>query len=147
MNNVAQYMYREDKASFERVLKEIQTKLSGILLIEPKYMENGQMVLHENVPRQQVFIEEPENGLYHQYLMELACEMRKNVGKSFTKQLLVTTHSPFFVNALNPDDVWVLQKGNDGFSTIKRASDYEYVNEMANENVMLGDLWYSKYFG
>lgn len=45
LNNVAQYMFREDKAGFERVLKEIQTKLPGIRLIEPKYMENGQMVL------------------------------------------------------------------------------------------------------
>lgn len=177
LNNVAQYMFREDKAGFERVLKEIQTKLPGIRLIEPKYMENGQMVLrflehgfeepfysphmsdgtlklfayylllHEHTPRQLVFIEEPENGLYHQYLTELACEMRKNVGNGFTKQLFVTTHSPFFVNALNPEDVWVLQKNEDGFSTVKRASEYEFVKEMSNENVLLGDLWYSKYFG
>lgn len=177
LNNVAQYMFREDKAGFERVLKEIQTKLPGIRLIEPKYMENGQMVLrfleqgfeepfysphmsdgtlklfayylllHEHTPRQLVFIEEPENGLYHQYLTELACEMRKNVGNGFTKQLFVTTHSPFFVNALNPEDVWVLQKNEDGFSTVKRASEYEFVKEMSYENVLLGDLWYSKYFG
>lgn len=177
LNNVAQYMYREDKAAFERILKEIQTKLPGIAKIEPKYMENGQMILrfkeegfstpffsprmsdgtlklfayylllNERAPRQLVFIEEPENGLYHQYLADLASEMRKNVGIVYSKQLFVTTHSPFFVNALAPEDVWVLEKGTDGFSTIKRASDYEFVQEMSHENVLLGDIWYSKYFG
>ncbi len=177
LNNVAQYMYREDKVAFGKILKDIQTKLPGISCIEPKYMENGQMVLrflekgfekpfysphmsdgtlklfayylllHENMPRQLVFIEEPENGLYHQYLTDLACEMRKNVGSVFSKQLFITTHSPFFVNALAPEDVWVLTKEEDGFATIKRASEYEFVKEMSAENVLLGDLWYSKYFG
>lgn len=177
LNNVAQYMYREDRIAFERILKEIQTKLPGIRSIEPKYMENGQMVLrflengfekpfysphmsdgtlklfayylllHENSPRQLVFIEEPENGLYHQYLTELAYEMRKNVGSGFSKQLFITTHSPFFVNALSPEDVWVLKKETDGFSTIRKASEYEFVKEMSEEDVLLGDLWYSKYFG
>ena len=177
LNNVAQYMYRENPTAFKAILKDIQTKLQGIIAIEPKYMENGQMVLrfqeegfqypfysphmsdgtlklfayylllHEHSPRQLVFIEEPENGLYHHYLTDLASEMRKNVGSGFAKQLFVTTHSPFFVNVLAPDDVWVLEKEANGFSSIKRAAEYEFVKEMSRENILLGDLWYSKYFG
>ena len=177
LNNVAQYMYREGKSAFNRILKEIQTKLPGITKIEPKLMENGQLVLrfyeqgfnepfyssrmsdgtlklfayylllHERSPRQLVFIEEPENGLYHHYLTSLASEMRSNIGSGYSKQLFVTTHSPFFVNALAPQDVWVLEKGSSGFSTVKCAADYEFVKEMAAENIPLGDLWYSKYFG
>ena len=99
------------------------------------------------VPRQLVFIEEPEKGLYHQYLKLLADEMIKSVGTGFSKQLFVTTHSPFFVNALNPENVWVLTKGEDGFSTVRRASEYEFVKELSEEGVPLGDMWYSKYFG
>lgn len=177
LNNVAQYMFREDKSAFERIMKDIQTKLPGITKIEPKILENGQMVLrfyehgfnepfysphmsdgtlklfayylllHERAPRQLVFVEEPENGLYHHYLTELAREMCQSVGSGYQKQLFVTTHSPFFVNGLSPDDVWVLEKGDDGFSNVRRASDYQFVKEMSNENVLLGDLWYSKYFG
>ena len=105
------------------------------------------LLLHEKSPRQLVFIEEPENGLYHQYLADLAAEMRDSVRNSFSKQLFVTTHSPFFVNALSPKDVWVLQKQENGFSTIKRAFDYEMVKEMSDEEVLLGDLWCSRYFG
>jgi hypothetical protein len=40
-----------------------------------------------------------------------------------------------------------LEKGEDGFSKIQRASDYECVTEMFAENIPLGDLWFSKYFG
>lgn len=176
INNVAQYMYRENKREFMKVLKEIQTKLPNIEKIEPVKFDNGQMMLkfwekgfksafyspkmsdgtlklfayylllHESNPRQLVFIEEPENGLYHQYLKMLADEMVKNVGNGFSKQLFVTTHSPFFVNALHPEDVWVLTKGDDGFSTIKRASEYQFVKELSEEGVPLGDMWYSRYF-
>lgn len=176
INNVAQYMYRENKKEFEKVLQEIQSKLPGIERIEPQKFENGQMMLrfyekgfkepfysqrmsdgtlklfayylllHEKNPRQLVFIEEPENGLYHHYLGELAEEMKKGAGNGFSKQLFITTHSPFFVNSLGPDDVWVLTKGEDGYSDIKRASEFAFVKELAEEGVTVGDMWYSKYF-
>lgn len=177
INNVAQYMYRENKKDFEKVLKEIQSKLPGIKKIEPLKLETGQitlrfweegfedpfysprmsdgtlklfayyLLLHEKNPRQLVFIEEPENGLYHHYLGRLADEMKKSVGNGYTKQLFVTTHSPFFVNALYPDDVWVLSKDEQGFSEAKRASEYDCVQELSQEGVELGDMWYSQYFG
>ena len=105
------------------------------------------LLLHEKNPRQLVFIEEPENGLYHHFLADLATEMAKNVEDSNKKQLFITTHSPFFVNALNPQDVWVLKKGSDGYSTATWASEYPFVKEFSEEGVELGDMWYSKYFG
>lgn len=50
------------------------------------------------------------------------------------------------MNALGPDDVWVLEKNSDGYSDIKCASDYAFVKELAEEGVAVGDMWYSKYF-
>jgi len=44
------------------------------------------------------------------------------------------------VNALNPEKVWVLTKCEDGFSTIRRASEYEFVKELSEEGVPLGDM-------
>jgi len=38
-------MYREDKSDFEKVLKDIQTKLPGIAKIEPVKTDDGRMVL------------------------------------------------------------------------------------------------------
>lgn len=43
INNVAQYMYRENRKEFLKVLKEIQTKLPNIEKIEPVRFDNGQM--------------------------------------------------------------------------------------------------------
>ena len=74
-------------------------------------------------------------------------DMAKNVGSGYLKQLFVTTHSPFFVNALSPDQVWVLEKDADGYSIIKRASDYQFVADLVAEGAPMGDLWYSRYFG
>ena len=176
VNNVAQFLYREDSKDFSKVLADIQTKLPGIQKIRPVKLQNGQLVLeflergfekpfysqkmsdgtlklfayylllHEKDARPLVFIEEPENGLYHKYLTELASQMKHSIRNTYSKQLFITTHSPFFVNALSPDEVWVLEKQDDGFSTIKRASEYPYVKNLYEEEVELGDLWYSDYF-
>ena len=51
------------------------------------------------------------------------------------------------MNSLYPDEVWVLYKDKNGFSTAKRASEYEFVKELSKEGVELGDMWYSQYFG
>ena len=59
----------------------------------------------------------------------------------------MTTHSPFFVNALEPRQVWVLEKAPGGGSAVRRASDYDAVSELVKEGAPLGDLWYSDYFG
>lgn len=163
LNNVAQYMYRENPNEFKKILEDIQTKIPNITEIRPVKLQTGQMVLefkqdgfeqsffsqrmsdgtlklfayylllHERNPRQLIFVEEPENGLYHQYLGSLALEMKKNVGTGFSKQLFVTTHSPFFVNALSPEQVWVLEKDENGFSTAKQASTYDFVKDLTAE--------------
>ncbi len=177
LNNVAQFMYRENGRRFLEVLEDIQTKIPNIKKIEPERMPNGQMVLkffqegfdepfysnrmsdgtlklfayyllmNENNPRQLVFIEEPENGLYHQYLGSLAMELARSAGSGFSKQIFVTTHSPFFVNALRSEQIWVLEKEKSGFSKLKRADEYDYVNGMIEEGAQIGDLWNSRFFG
>ena len=38
-------MYRENSKDFEKVLRDIQTKIPGIEKIEPVKLENGQMIL------------------------------------------------------------------------------------------------------
>lgn len=92
-----------------------------------------------------ICLEEPENGLYHNLLMILAGELRNKVVESRGKnQMFVTTHSPYFVNALSPEEVWILEKAPDGFSKITRASDLSLINNLAKE-IPLGDLWYSNY--
>lgn len=104
------------------------------------------LLLRDPDPPPFVCIEEPENGLYHKLLETLASEFRAQAtDKKGGSQVLITTHQPYFVDALEPDEVWVLEKGPDGISEIRRASEYPYVQSMADEGQPLGSLWYSDY--
>ena len=104
------------------------------------------LLLEDPNPPPFICIEEPENGLYHKLLETLAREFRQHAtGTKGGFQIFVTTHQPYFVDALEPDEVWVLEKGADGFAIIRRASDDPIVNAMVAEGLPLGGLWYSDY--
>jgi len=104
------------------------------------------LLLEDPTPPPFICVEEPENGLYHKLLETLAEELREHAtGRKGGSQVFVTTHQPYFVDALSPDEVWVLEKGEDGFSTIRRASSDATVNSMVEEGLPLGGLWYSDY--
>lgn len=104
------------------------------------------LLMEDPEPPPFICIEEPENGLYHKLLESLASELRVHaMGKRNTTQVFVTTHQPYFVDALQPSEVWILKKGADGFSQIKRVSDIELVRNMVEQGLPLGGLWYSDY--
>lgn len=104
------------------------------------------VMLEDPEPPPFICIEEPENGLYHKLLEILAEELREHAtGKKSAPQILVTTHQPYFVDALQPDETWILEKQVDGFAGIFRASDDKVVRSMVTEGLPLGGLWYSEY--
>jgi predicted ATPase len=104
------------------------------------------LLLEDPEPPPLICIEEPENGLYPKLLEVLAQEFRAHAtGADNAPQIIVTTHQPYFVDALSPEEVWILEKGADGFSTIRRASDIELVRNMVAEGLPLGGLWFSDY--
>ena len=104
------------------------------------------LLLEDPTPPPFLCIEEPENGLYHKLLETLVDEFRQHAsGPGGGSQVFVTTHQPYFVDALNPEEVWILEKEADGFSTIRRASDDPLVKNLVEEGLPLGGLWYSDY--
>lgn len=104
------------------------------------------VLLEDPSPPALLCLEEPENGLYHKLLETLAKEFRSHSSdKTNTSQLFITTHQPYFVDALDPKEVWILDKKRDGFAKITRASDIEIVRNMVEEGLPLGSLWYSDY--
>jgi predicted ATPase len=100
-------------------------------------------VLYDPVPPPIVGIEEPENFLHPRLLHVLAEEARGAAGRS---QLLVTTHSPYFVDALRPKELWVLYRDDDGFARTVRASDMKRVVAQTYAGGLLGNLWMEGYF-
>ncbi|WP_008313066.1 AAA family ATPase [Leptolyngbya sp. PCC 6406] len=101
------------------------------------------MVLYDPDPPQLIGIEEPENHLHPRLLPKLAEECRTASGQS---QLMVTTHSPYFVDALRPEELWVLYRNEQGFTQAKRAADMRGIPEFIAEGATLGNLWMENYF-
>ncbi|MFH0958903.1 MAG: AAA family ATPase, partial [Pseudomonadota bacterium] len=175
LGNVVQFMEREHKDRFNRILERIAAKIPGINEIDTEKTPDGRLLLRFNDkgftdpfyaqqmsdgtlkvfaylllledpdPPPFICIEEPENGLYHKLLETLAHEFREHSRSRKGSQIFVTTHQPYFVDALTPEEVWVLEKGQEGFSRIRRASDDPIVKSMVEEGLPLGGLWYSDY--
>jgi predicted ATPase len=104
------------------------------------------LLLEDPAPPPFLCIEEPENGLYHKLLETLAHEFRQHAtGQKGGSQIFITTHQPYLVDALTPEEVWVLEKGPDGFATIRRASQDPIVKNLVEQGLPLGGLWYSDY--
>lgn len=100
-------------------------------------------VLYDPQPAPLIGIEEPENQLHPRLLPLLAEECR---GASARGQLLVTTHSPHFVDGLRPPELWVLYRRDDGYTRAQRAADMPKVKAFIEEGAKLGDLWMEGYF-
>jgi predicted ATPase len=100
-------------------------------------------VLYDPEPPQLIGIEEPENHLHPRLLPGLAEECREASAQS---QLMVTTHSPFFVNALRAEELWVLYRDEQGYSRAKRTSSMQGIPEFMEEGAKLGQLWMEGHF-
>ncbi len=104
------------------------------------------LLLEDPTPPPFLCVEEPENGLYHKLLEALATDFREHAtGRKGGSQVFVTTHQPYLVDALEPNEVWILEKAVDGYSSIRRASEDHVVQNMVEEGLPLGGLWYSDY--
>ena len=102
------------------------------------------VLLYDPAPPPFIGIEEPENFLHPRLLHELAEECRASAERG---QLLVTTHSPFFLNALRPDEVRVLYRDDEGYTQVTTASDIPEVKHFVSEGALLGHLWLEGHFG
>ena len=175
LSNVVQFMEREQPKKFRAILDRIAGKIPGINSIDTEKTPDGRLLLRFNdrgfddpfyaqqvsdgtlkvfaylllledpTPPPFLCIEEPENGLYHKLLETLAREFREHTAQRGGPQVFVTTHQPYFVDALEPKEVWVLEKGDDGFAKVRRASQDPIVEALVAEGLPLGGLWYSDY--
>ena len=138
----------------EEVLTE--TMRDGRLLIQIKdrpfkdpilarYVSDGTLkllaylcVLYDSDPPPLIGIEEPENFVHPKLLRELGEEC---LVASKTSQILVTTHSPYLLDALKPSQVRILNRGDDGFTTTQSVSDMPLIKDYLLEGGLLGESW------
>lgn len=96
------------------------------------------VLLYDPDPLPLLGIEEPENYLHPRLLNGLAEECRKVSAKS---QVFVSTHSPFFVNALRPNELWAFERDTDGYTRATKASDMPHIPDFMKDGAQLGALW------
>jgi len=166
--NVIQYLAEQHPAQLERIFEVLRRRVPRIERVLAETMPDGRLLLqikdapfshpvlarfasdgtlkmlayllllYDPTPPPFIGIEEPENYLHPRLLPELAEECRVAVAST---QLLVTTHSPFFLNGLRPDEVRVLWRNEEGYTQTRRASDLPGVLEFVEEGALLGHLW------
>jgi len=172
--NVIQYWEREHRGRLDDMLNRVLGKVLGIQKIETHATEDGRLLLRfmeqsakpfyasqmsdgtlkliayllllgDPQPPPLICFEEPENGLYHRLLGTFVEEIRRHAEESGGAQFFITTHQPYLVDSLHPQEVWILDKGADAFATVRRTSDDPLVRNMVAEGMPLGALWFSEY--
>lgn len=172
--NVIQYLKEQHPERLEKIFTILRTRIprlervdadpmpDGRLLLQikdapfekpvlSKFASDGTMkmlayltVLYDPEPPKFIGIEEPENFLHPRLLPELAEECR---AASKNAQLLITSHSPFLLNAMRAEEVRVLYRDEKGFTQATKASDIQGVPEMMQAGASLGYLWMEGHFG
>ena len=165
---VAQFLYEEYPDIFEKILKKLSERVPGIQSVTAKITEEGRVLLkfqdrafkdpflaryvsdgtikmfaylillHDPKPHPLLCVEEPENQLYPHLLYELAEEFRLYSLRG--GQVIVSSHSPDFLNAIELDEIfWLVKK--EGYSTIRRAKEVKLVSNLIKGGDKAGWIW------
>jgi len=89
-----------------------------------------------------IIIEEPERNI-HPYLISRLINMMKEVSEG--KQIIVTTHNPEVIKHAGLENIYLVSRNKEGFSTISKPSEKEEVkifleNEMGIEELYIQNL-------
>ena len=170
---VARYLFEQHKEAFQNILDTMARRVPGIASVTPELMPDGYLtlrfkdgsfktpfldryvsdgtikmfaylvLLHDPKPHPLLCVEEPENQLYPKLMTELAEEFRLYANRG--GQVLVSTHSPDFLNAVALEEVcWLVKK--DGATEIRRARDDEQIKAYMADGDQMGYLWKQGFF-
>lgn len=165
---VIEYLFNHKRPIFDKIVEKIKARVPGIDNVEAKTTEEGRVLLkfqdgafedpilarfvsdgtikmlaylvllYDPTPHPLLCVEEPENQLYPSLLWELAEEFRSYAVRG--GQVMVSTHSPDFLNAVELDEVFWLVKEK-GFTQVLRAKDDPQIAAYMAEGDQMGYLW------
>lgn len=165
---VVQYLHKLGDGTFDKILDMLSKRVPGVSKVQAKTTEEGRVLLKfqdgafadpflskfvsdgtikmlaylvllfDPKPHPLLCVEEPENQLYLSLLEVLAEDFRQYANRG--GQVMVSTHSPDFLNALNPEEVFAIVKKN-GYSEIHCVAEDPQVVAYVNDGDKLGYLW------
>lgn len=170
---VAQYLFEQHPGTFRHILDTMARRVPGVSSVEPRLMDDGYLtlrfqdgsfktpfldryvsdgtikmfaylvLLNDPKPHPLLCVEEPENQLYPRLMTELAEEFRLYAQRG--GQVMVSTHSPDFLNATQLDEVcWLVKR--DGHTEIRRARDDAQIAAYMADGDQMGYLWKQGFF-
>ncbi len=173
LSNVIQYLQEQYPDRLDKILTILSERVPRLEKVDAELMTDGRLLLkikdvpfeqpilakfasdgtlkmlsyltllYDPEPPQLIGIEEPENYLHPRLLSGLAEECHE---VSAFSQLMITTHSPHFINEFRPNEVWVLYRNEQGFTVCKRTSDMQGIKEFLETGAKLGQLWMEGFF-
>ncbi len=165
---VAQFLYENHREKFNSILAIMKRRVPGVADVEATQTTDGRIVLrfqdgsfkdpfiarfvsdgtikmfaylvllHDPKPHPLLCVEEPENQLYPTLMPDLAEEFQAYARRG--GQVFVSTHSPDFLNSVEPKSLFVLTK-EAGVTTIRNAADFEQIAGLVAAGDHLGELW------
>jgi len=171
--NVIQYLKEQHPEQLQAILRKLAQRVPRLEKVDADVMPDGRLLLqvkdapferpvmakfasdgtlkmlayltllHDPAPPQLIGIEEPENQLHPRLLPELAEECRAAANSA---QLMVTTHSPFFLNAVRAEEAWVLYRSIEGYTEARRVSEMHGIAAFVDNGALLGNLWMEGHF-
>lgn len=170
---VIEYLHNRHRAVFDKIIEKLKSRVPGISRVESKQTEEGRILLkfqdgafedpflaryvsdgtikmlayltllYDPEPHPLLCVEEPENQLYPSLLLELAEEFREYARRG--GQVFVSSHSPDFLNGIELDEVFWLQKV-DGYTRMNRARDDQQISAYMVNGDKMGYLWKQGFF-
>lgn len=170
---VVQYLYNYHRDAFDRIIEALKHRVPGVVDVLAKTTDEGRILLkfkdgafeepflakfvsdgtikrlaylillYDPEPFPLLCVEEPENQLYHELLGELAEEFRSYSQRG--GQVVVSTHSPDFLNQAELDEVFWLEKRN-GCTSIHRAADDPQLAAYMSNGDQMGCFWRQGFF-
>lgn len=175
LQQVARNLFENHRDVYDRILQAMRQRVPGVNEITTQNTVDGRLVLqfgngifndpfidrfvsdgtlkmfaylvllHDPKPHPFLCVEEPENQLYPRLLPELAEEFRTYSRSG--GQVMVSTHSPDFLNATDVKEVVWLEKGEDGFSKVCLAAADKQIVAYMEAGDRMGYLWNQGLFG
>lgn len=173
LSQVIEYLHNHHPDIFNKILEKLTQRVPGVTNVESKPTEEGRILLkfqdgafedpflaryvsdgtikmlayltllYDPDPHPLLCVEEPENQLYHSLLWELAEEFRSYAERG--GQVFVSTHSPDFLNAVNLEEVFWMEK-RDGYTQVFRALDDAQISAYMKDGDQMGYLWKQGFF-
>ena len=94
--------------------------LNILALIVVLYFEDGNIILIEDV----------EKNIHPELFIQLVGMMEEVSAK---KQIIITTHSPEILNNCSLEDIYLISRNHDGYSTVTKPADNEYIKGFIEE--------------